>query len=128
VISARAGTLAIHHFRARSIEGTHSHSDNPDVHLIDRYSHHHLLPEQIGEVEVIVDWDDLMRIVVFSLVVFDLVWCVARLGPELRKLIVNPYEVSSHERGGKKIVQPRPPENCVLTPMNTSQGGQTVTG
>jgi hypothetical protein len=53
-----------------------------------------------------------MRVVVFSLLVFTLAWCVARWGRELRKVIVNPDEeaaVSVHDRSrGKKIVQPAP--------------------
>lgn len=64
----------------------------PDVHVTDRYTRRRLLPGQIGNLEVTVNWDDLIRILALSLVLFILVWCIMRLtakrGHELKKQIV----------------------------------------
>ena len=49
------------------------------VYVVDRYTHRRLLPGQIGDIEEVFSWDALLPILVFSLVVFSLTWCIMRV-------------------------------------------------
>jgi hypothetical protein len=49
------------------------------VYVVDRYTHRRLLPGQIGDIEEIFNWDGLLPILLFSLIVFSLPWCIMRV-------------------------------------------------
>lgn len=49
------------------------------VYVVDRYTHRRLLPGQIGDIEEVFTWDGLVPILVFSLIVFSLTWCIMRV-------------------------------------------------
>jgi hypothetical protein len=49
------------------------------AYVVDRYTHQRLLPGQIGDIEEIFDWDGLLPILVVSLIVFSLPWCIMRV-------------------------------------------------
>jgi hypothetical protein len=61
----------------------------PSVHVIDRYTHRRLLPGQIGDLSEVFNLDGLIHMLVLSLIVFILVWCilgaVAKWGHELSR-------------------------------------------
>lgn len=49
------------------------------VYVVNRYTHRRLLPGQIGDIEEVFTWDALAPILVFSLIVFTLTWCIMRV-------------------------------------------------
>jgi hypothetical protein len=48
----------------------------PSVYVIDRYTHRHLLPGQIGDLSEVFNLDGLIHMLVLSLIVFNLAWCI----------------------------------------------------
>ena len=75
----------------------------PRLYVVDRYTHQRLLPGQIGDLQVVVNWDGLIRILVFSLIVFALVWCVMRLIAKCRRelgkqIVGRSNEIGSYRR------------------------------
>jgi hypothetical protein len=51
----------------------------PSVYVIDRSTHRRLLPGQIGDLEEVFYWDGLIRMLVLSIIVFILAWCIVRV-------------------------------------------------
>ena len=48
----------------------------PSVYVIDRYTHRRLLPGQIGDLSEVFNLDGLIHMLVLSLIVFILAWCI----------------------------------------------------
>jgi hypothetical protein len=54
----------------------------PSVYVIDRYTHHRVSAGKIGDLEEVFHWDGLILVLVLSLIVFGVAWCVIRVAVE----------------------------------------------
>lgn len=55
----------------------------PRIYVIDRYTHRHLLHSQIGGIQEVFYWNDLIRVLALSLIIFALVWWTIRIAARL---------------------------------------------
>jgi hypothetical protein len=73
----------------------------PSVYVIDRYTHRRLLPGQIGDLSEVFNLDGLIHMLVLSLIVFIMVWCIlgvaAKWGHELGRR-TGPMERELHQQ------------------------------
>jgi len=66
----------------------------PRISLVDRYTLRPLPRGQIGALQEVFYWNDLIRVLVVSLVIFVVVWCAIRMAAKL-----------AHEHGRKAVAR-----------------------